>query len=238
MFPLPAGVQILLWTNVLVYLLDGQLGPQLIDALALWPMGSEAVGGTGFYPWQVFTYSFLHASEMHIFFNMFGLVMFGGDVERVYGRNRFLFYYFTCVLSAGVLHLFVAWISHSMSPIVGASGGVFGLLLAYAMLFPRRRLALLLLPTVLALGLLYFEPDLIIWLLPPIMALALFFPQSRLAIILLPVAMPAWLLVTLYGVLELYLGLSGSMPDVAHFAHLGGMLGGWLLIRYGQMPKA
>jgi membrane associated rhomboid family serine protease len=234
MFPIPAGVQILLWINVIVFLIDGQLGPQLVDQLALWPIGSEAVGGTGFYPWQVFTYSFLHSGEMHIFFNMFGLVMFGGDIERVWGRNRFLTYYLTCVLSAGVTQLLFDWLSHSVNPTVGASGGVFGVLLAYALLFPRRRLAVLLLPTLLTLGLLAVQPDLVMWLLPPIMALALFFPRSRIAIILLPVPMPAWLLVTLYGVLELYLGLSGGMPDVAHFAHLGGMLGGWLLIRYGR----
>jgi len=234
MFPLPAGTQILLWINVIVFLVDSQLGGALSNQLALWPIGSEATGGTGFRPWQVFTYGFLHAGEIHIFFNMFGLVMFGGDVERVWGRNRFLTYYLTCVLAAGVTQLLVDWYFHSGNATVGASGGIFGVLLAYALLFPRRRLAILLLPTILTVVLLAVQPDLVMWLLPPIMALALFFPRSRITLILLPVPMPAWLLVTLYGLLELYMGLSGTLPDVAHFAHLGGMLGGWLLIRYGR----
>jgi membrane associated rhomboid family serine protease len=90
------------------------------------------------------------------------------------------------------------------------------------------------LPTLLTLVLLAVQPELVMWMLLPMLGLALFFPRSKMAVILLPVPMPAWLLVTLYGVVELYMGLSGTLSDIAHFAHLGGMLGGWLLIRYGS----
>ena len=233
MFSLPRGTQALLWINVAVFLLLGQGDSGLVRLLALWPLGSEVTGGPGFFPWQVFTYAFLHAGEMHIIVNMFGLVMFGGEVERAWGAKRFLIYYFTCVLAAGVAELAVARFTHSGNAIVGASGGVFGLLLAYGLLFPQRRVAILLVPTVLALGLFALEPDLVMWLMIPMLAFALLFPRSRLNLLLLPVPLPAWLLVTLYGVLELLMGLTGAQADVAHFAHLGGMLGGWLLIRYG-----
>jgi membrane associated rhomboid family serine protease len=238
MFSIPRGTQIILWINVAAFLLLGQGGSEFVRLLALWPIGSEATGGPGFYPWQLFTYAFLHASEMHIIFNMFGLVMFGGDIERVWGIRRFLIYYLTCVLSAGVAELVVAHFTHAGNAIVGASGGVFGLLLAYGLLFPRRRVAILLVPTVLALGVFAIEPDLVMWLMIPMMALVLLFPRSKLTVLLLPVPLPAWLLVTLFGVVELLMGLTGAQADVAHFAHLGGMLGGWLLIRYGGRGTA
>jgi membrane associated rhomboid family serine protease len=142
------------------------------------------------------TYSFLHepANPLHLVFNMFALWMFGADVERVWGRNRFLTYYFTCVLSAGVTQMLVSWWAGSSAPTIGASGGVFGVLLAFGMMYPHRTILLI-------------------------------FP---------PIPMPAWLLVTLYGAFELYAGVTGAMSDVAHFAHLGGMLGGYLMIRYGR----
>ncbi len=238
MFALPAGTQILLWINVLVYLVDTQLEGRLTQVLGLWPLGSDSVGAPGFYPWQLFTYAFLHAGATHIFFNMFGLVMFGADVERVWGRRRFLTYYITCALAAGVTQLLYAWLTGTIDVTVGASGAVFGILLAFALLFPRRRVALLLLPTLLTLVMLAVDAELVMYLLPPLLALALFFPQSRAARLLLPVAMPAWLLVTLYGLVELYMGVTGTMAGVAHFAHLGGMLGGWLLIRYGNASRS
>lgn len=233
MFAFPAGTQALIWANVLVYLIDIQLGGQLTQQFALWPLGAEALGLPGFYPWQLFTYAFLHANGAHIFFNMFGLAMFGGDVERVWGRKRFLTYYFTCVLAAGVTQLLYSWITGAVGATVGASGGVFGILLAFALLFPRRRLVLLLLPTVLSFALLFYDADLLMYVLPPLLAVALFFPQSPMARLLMPVPMAAWVMVTFYGLIELYMGVTGTMAGTAHFAHLGGMLGGWLLLRYG-----
>jgi len=199
MFPIPPGTQLLLGMNVIAYLVDYYLGGQLSQQLALWPVGSEAAGGTGFMPWQLISYSFFHdlGGLSHIFFNMLALVMFGGDIERVWGRSRFLTYYFTCVLSAGLTQLVATWVSGSFEPTVGASGGVFGLLLAFALLFPQRKVVML----------------------------------------LFPVPMPAWLFVTIYGGLELLFGVSGAQAGVAHFAHLGGMLGGWLMIRYGRRGR-
>ncbi|HEY8553109.1 MAG TPA: rhomboid family intramembrane serine protease, partial [Burkholderiales bacterium] len=112
--------------------------------------------------------------------------------ERVWGQRRYLTYYFVCVVTAAVAQLGVTWLSGSFYPTVGASGGVFGLLLAFGMMFPRR---------------------VVVLLIPPI-------------------PMPAWLFVTLYGVIELYLGITGTASGVAHFAHLGGMVGGYLMIQY------
>lgn len=195
MFPIPPGTQALLWMNVAAFVLDNYLlDGRLAFELALWPLGSGEAGGPGFMPWQLLTYSFFHQGFTHIFFNMFGLVMFGGDVERVWGRNRFLSYYFTCVLSAGVAQLLFAWVTGSGAPTVGASGGLFGVLLAFALLFPQRKMILL----------------------------------------IFPVPMPAWILVTFYGLAELFMGVTGTQAGVAHFAHLGGMLGGWLMLRYGR----
>jgi membrane associated rhomboid family serine protease len=129
---------------------------------------------------------------------MFALFMFGSDIERVFGQRRFLAYYFACVVTAAAAQLVVSAASGAPYPTVGASGGVFGLLLAFALYFPRRTVMLI-------------------------------FP---------PIPMPAWLFVTLYGALELYLGVTGTMAGVAHFAHLGGMLGGFLMIQYwrGRPP--
>jgi membrane associated rhomboid family serine protease len=178
--------QSLLIANIAVYLLQAVTGDMLLDWFALWPLDS------GFAPWQVITYSFLHGSTMHLLFNMLALYMFGSDIERVFGPRRMLVYYFVCVVTAAVAQLVVANLTHAPPyPTVGASGGVFGLLLAFGMYFPRRTLMLI-------------------------------FP---------PIPMPAWLFVTLYGGIELFLGVTGTQQGVAHFAHLGGMLGGFLMIR-------
>ena len=197
MFPLPPGTQMLLWMNVAAFLLDLFLGGRLSAELALWPLGSEAAGAPGFLPWQLLTYSFFHEGFFHIFLNMLGLAMFGSDIERVWGRSRFLTYYFACVVSAGITQLIFTAVTGTFGPTVGASGGVFGLLLAFALLFPRRTVVLL---------------------IPPI-------------------PMPAWLFVTIFGCIELYEGFMGTQAGVAHFAHLGGMLGGWLMIRYGRARR-
>src|SRR5690606_17911855 len=117
----------------------------------------------------------------------------GSEIEQLVGSRRFAIYFFVCVLSAALAQLIVQHIEGGMpAPTVGASGGVFGLLLAYGLAFPRRKLMLI-------------------------------FP---------PIPMPAWLFVTLYGLLELYLGFTARGSNVAHFAHLGGMAGGLALILY------
>ena len=122
---------------------------------------------------------------------MLALFMFGGPVERAFGARPFLLYYAVSVVCAALAQLVVmAWFTGGFYPTLGASGGVFGLLLAFGLLWPQARIMLL-------------------------------FP---------PIPMPAWLFVTLYGVLELTLGLTGQQPGVAHFAHLGGMLGGFIAL--------
>ena len=197
MFPrlLPV-TRALLIANVAVYLLQLVSGNVLMDWLALWPLGY------GFMPWQLLTYGFLHGSLGHLLFNMLALYMFGAPLELTWGPRRFLAYYLICVVGAGLWQLAVGWWSVSSGgPVyatVGASGGVFGLLLAYGMLFPNQRVMLL-------------------------------FP---------PIPMKARTFVILFGVAELVLGFTGWQPGVAHFAHLGGMLFGWLVIRYwrGQPP--
>jgi membrane associated rhomboid family serine protease len=184
--------KVLLLANVAAFMLQQFAEPLLITYFALWPLNVPAGSGVGFLPWQIVTYSFLHGNLMHLLFNMLALYMFGSDIERVFGERRFTIYYFVCVISAAVAQLCMAAIGNwPPYPTVGASGGVFGLLLAFGLYFPRRMVMLI-------------------------------FP---------PIPMPAWLFVTLYGLLELFLGITGTSQGVAHFAHLGGMLGGYLLIR-------
>ena len=128
---------------------------------------------------------------------MFALFMFGRALEYFWGSGRFIVFYVACVIAAGLTQLWMASLSGSTEATIGASGGVFGLLLAFAMYFPRQRITLL-------------------------------FP---------PIPMPAWLFVTLYGALELVLGVTNTEAGVAHFAHLGGMLGGALVILYWRLSR-
>jgi len=194
MHRLPPVTRALLILNVGLFVLQLLTGNLLVALFALWPFGSPQYRGfPEFQVWQVLTYGFLHGSLTHLLFNMLALYIFGGDIEQLFGSRRFLTYYLVCVVGAAVAQLAVTGgANRPPVPTVGASGGVFGLLLAYGMAFPHRRLMLL-------------------------------FP---------PIPMPAWLFVTLYGLLELYLGVTGSGQGVAHFAHLGGMAAGYLLIVY------
>lgn len=189
---IPSAIFGLLIANGLLFAAQ-QVQPNLMAYyFALWPFGSPR---PEFMPWQLVSYGFLHGGLNHIFFNMFGLWMFGRDLERLMGAKRFIVYYMTCVIGAGVVQLTVAWLQGGIYPTVGASGGVFGLLLAYAMAFPNRTVMLL-------------------------------FP---------PIPMKAKFFVLAYGLLELYLGLSGRAPGIANFAHLGGMLFGFLLLLRWRM---
>jgi membrane associated rhomboid family serine protease len=180
---LPPATRALILVNAGVYLLQLLAGDTIEQYLALWPLGTGL-----FRPWQLLTYGFLHDPHnvWHILFNMFALYMFGRALEQLWGSRRLLVFFLVCVLSAGLTELAVqAAPGTEPNAVIGASGGVFGVLLAFAWYFPRERILLL-------------------------------FP---------PIPMPAWLFVTLYGILELFLGVTGSQQGVAHFAHLGGMLG-------------
>ncbi len=186
---LPTVIFGLLVVNGLVFALQ-QMSPKfMVINFALWP-ATDARSPFAF--WQLLTYGFLHGSPMHIFFNMFGLWMFGRDLENFMGSRRFLSYFLVCVVGAGAIQLVVAAWQGGLYPTVGASGGVFGILLAYGLTFPNR---------------------IVVPLFPPIPMRAITF-------------------VVVFGLLELYLGVSGGAPGIANFAHLGGMLFGYLMLRH------
>ena len=192
MLDMPAATRTLILANVAVFLLQQGANATLIELFALWPLGTPY-----FHPWQLLSYAFLHGSLAHIFLNMFALFMFGRTLEAYWGARRFLLFYFICVLSAALTQLLVQGMSDNVEPVLGASGVVFGVLLAFAWYFPRQRLIVL-----------------------PI-----------------PIPVPAWLFVTGYALIELFSGLTGRESGVAHFAHLGGMLGGILCILYWQARR-
>jgi membrane associated rhomboid family serine protease len=193
---LPRITRTLIIVNAAVFLAQLVAWNWLVGNFALWPIARVVQyrlgGAPGFQVWQLVSYAFLHGSVAHLLFNMLALFMFGGDLERVWGERRYLIYYFTCVVGAALAQLVVTGLQGGAPyPTLGASGGVFGLLLAFGMLYPRRIIVLI-------------------------------FP---------PIPMPAWLFVTLYGLIELVLGVTGTQAGVAHFAHLGGMAAGFFLIR-------
>lgn len=196
----PPVIKNLLIINGLVFFM--QMVPTtevvLLRLFALWPLGIPNVSGyPSFWPWQLVTYGFLHGGLGHIFFNMFALWMFGMQIENAWGSRRFAIFYFICVVGAGLVQLVVATASGGIYPTVGASGGVFGILLAFGMMFPNQPIYL------------YFM-----------------FPIKA-----------KWFVIG-YGLIELWAGVSGTQQGVAHFAHLGGMLFGFLLIQYwrGKLP--
>jgi membrane associated rhomboid family serine protease len=181
----PAGVRFLLIVTVMSFMVEIYAGENAIASLALWPLQGE------FRLWQLVSYAFLHASATHLAINMYGLWMFGSEMENLLGRKTFFQLYFASVLTAAIMQLLVMNATGSNVPTVGASGGVFGLLLAYGICFPKR----------------------IVMLLIP------------------PIPLPARVFVFLYAGIELMLGVTGAQANVAHFAHLGGMIGGYLVIR-------
>jgi membrane associated rhomboid family serine protease len=201
-------VKTLLISNGIMFLLEFFFAYPLIQWLALWPLGASAGPDLGslepqFWAWQLVTYAFLHGGVMHLVVNMYALWLFGSRMESVWGSRAFAFYYLVCVIGAGVVQLVVATVGAGQGepyPTIGASGGVFGLLLAFGMTFPNETLLLL-------------------------------FP---------PVALKAKWFVILYGAIELWAGVTGMVAGVAHFAHLGGMLFGYLVLLYwkNHPPKS
>lgn len=205
---MPPVVKNLLLINILAYVITMLTGNFMYENFALFYFKSPF-----FKPIQLVTHMFMHGGFTHIFFNMYTLYIFGCVLERVWGSQKFLFYYFVTGLGAALLHLGVMYLQLQgyiadanagdiyaaakiqallSTPTVGASGAIYGLLLAYGMLFPNN-------------------------------VMQLIFP---------PVALKAKWFVLIFGALELVLGLSGRGSDVAHFAHLGGMIFGYFLIVY------
>lgn len=205
---MPPVVKNLLLINVIMYVITMITGNFMYENFALFYFKSPF-----FKPYQLVTHMFMHGGFAHIFFNMYTLFIFGGVLERVWGSQKFLLYYFVTGIGAALLHLGVMYLQLQgyiadiqdgnlyaqaniqallTTPTVGASGAIYGLLLAYGMLFPNN-------------------------------VMQLIFP---------PVALKAKWFVLIFGALELLLGLSGRGGNVAHFAHLGGMIFGFFLIMY------
>ena len=143
-------------------------------------------------PWTFVTYMFLHGGFAHLFFNMYALFLFGSVLERVWGTQKFLFYYFATGIGAGIIHIGVQLLTNDFVPTVGASGAIFGLLLGYAMLYP----------------------------------------DSMMGLIFPPITLKAKWFILIYAIIELLLGVSGAQSGVAHFAHLGGLVVGLVIMLY------
>lgn len=209
---LPMVVKNLLIINVLFFLAtiaaDVTLHINLSDYLGL-----HYIGASDFHPYQLVTYMFMHGDFAHLFFNMFALWMFGNTLENIWGPNRFLLFYFICGIGAGLTQELVQYIQYATTlsgyqnvnmgghiipmadylnllTTVGASGAVYGILLAFGMMFPNSTLYI------------YFA-----------------------------IPIKAKWFVLIYGLIELFAGFRG-VDNVAHFAHLGGMLFGLILILY------
>ena len=186
------AVKSLIAANVVMFVLQSLSKGGLDEALALWPL-APIDGHVYFHVWQIITYAFLHSTGniWHLLLNMLGLWMFGAEIERYVGPWRLLACYFASVITAALTQLIIPELLHTPpAPTIGASGGVFGLLLAYALLFPHRK---------------------VVPLIPPI-------------------PMPAWLFAMIYAGVELFLGVTGTLSGIAHFAHLGGMIGSALVV--------
>jgi len=205
---MPPVVKNLVILNGVMLLITFLTGDFMYEKFALFYIDSPL-----FKPYQLVTHIFMHGSFIHLFFNMYSLVIFGIVLEQVWGSQKFFLYYMVTGLGAAALHLLVMYIEAGsyqnaamagsaiaaqhleilrLTPTVGASGAVYGVLLAYGMLFPNNVLQLL-------------------------------FP---------PIALKAKWFVMIFGAIELWMGLSNSGGNIAHFAHLGGMLFGYLLILY------
>lgn len=196
----PPVIKSLLIANIAVFLVQTVLellsyqGASL-DSIAtrlfaLWPLGSGNL-----YPWQILSYQFMHGGITHLLFNMFALWMFGVELESAWGGKRFLVYYLLSGIGAGIVHLVVSFVSgQTVLPTVGASGAIFGVLLAFGLTFPNR----------------------------PIIMFPIFFP------------IPARIFVLIYAGIDLVLGFTRPDSGVAHFAHLGGALTGFILLKFGD----
>lgn len=199
--PLTNAVKLLITVNTSIFILQWLLEIGGMSPGGFWSyfgLTPARLIGQGMI-WQLGTYLFFHADVFHILFNMLALWMFGSDVERQVGERKFLLYYFFCGIGAGLTIVLTSlsaellgWaVSGFYAPTIGASGAVFGILLAFGMLFPNREV-------------------LVFFLFP----------------------MKAKHFVVLFGLLELYLAVPARGGGVSHFAHLGGLLFGFVFLRY------
>lgn len=193
---MPPAIKTILMANIAIFLLqiimqNSSLGGLLTAAGALWPIASHNQDGLSFQIWQPLTYMFLHGGFGHLFFNMFALWIFGAELENYWGTKQFTIYYFVCGVGAAFINLLTT--IGDPYPTVGASGAIYGVLIAFGMMFPERYIFL------------YF---------------------------LFPIK--AKYFVAGYALIEFMSGLGsrsmGSGSNIAHFAHLGGMIIGFLYI--------
>ena len=195
MFRITPIVKHFIIINVIMFVLTLLAENFMLEKFALFYFNSPF-----FKPYQLISYIFMHGGFMHILFNMYSLYIFGSVLESVWGGKKFFIYYMVTGIGAALFHLFITYLRiesgvlapylASIIPMVGASGAIYGLLLAYGVLFPNN-------------------------------VLTLFFP---------PVSLKAKYMVFVFGGLEFLLGLGGSGDGVAHFAHLGGMLFGFVIL--------
>ena len=195
MFRITPIVKHFIIINVIMFALTLLAENFMLEKFALFYFNSPF-----FKPYQLISYIFMHGGFMHILFNMYSLYIFGSVLESVWGGKKFFIYYMVTGIGAALFHLFITYLRiesgvldpylASIIPMVGASGAIYGLLLAYGVLFPNN-------------------------------VLTLFFP---------PVSLTAKYMVFVFGGLEFVLGLGGSGDGVAHFAHLGGMLFGFVIL--------
>jgi len=180
-------VRALIIINSIIFLLEFIPALQTIRIFGLTP----ALVTNRLYVWQLFTYMFLHGGFFHLLFNMFVLWMFGSEVEGMWGGREFLRYYIITGIGAGVMTVLTSW--NSLIPTIGASGAIYGVLVAFALLFPNRRIYL------------YF---------------------------LFPIK--AKHLIIIFAFLELLASRHYNESGIANFAHLGGMLVGYLYLKGGS----
>ena len=204
----PTAIKNIIIINVLVMIMTSLNDNLMYEKFALFYPTSPF-----FHWWQPVTHMFMHGGFWHLFFNMYTLFIFGSVLERVWGTKKFLIFYFVTGIGASLIHTGVEWIQMNsymtqaaegsgaalaaihaikMTPTVGASGAIYGVLMGYAMLYPDSMLTL-------------------------------FFP---------PISMKAKWFVLIFAAIELLTGVTGTGGGIAHFAHLGGLIFGFLLIWY------
>ena len=222
--------------NVLVFLAQGALPHIAPYFIGHYPFGND------FEIWQVITHMFMHANYEHIVFNMFNLLILGSALENIWGSKKFLQYYILCGIGAFLLFQFTIGIEEyintsrfitdeSIGKVVGASGSVFGLLFAFAYYFPSRQFDV---GFIIVFALLnYFLP------VNSILILFLLIMMYRNGIKIFPsIPIQAKYLVIFMVAIELYLTIANNQGDViAHVAHLGGMLFGYILIKKWQQSR-
>ena len=209
----PTAVKNLIIINALVMVMTALNENFMYEKFALFYPTSPF-----FHWWQPLTHMFMHGGFWHLFFNMYTLWIFGSQLERVWGAKKFLLFYFVTGLGAALVHTGVEWLQmqnwlseaaagsyaaqlsiHTlkMTPTVGASGAIYGVLMGYAMLYP----------------------------------------DSIMSLVFPPIAMKAKWFVLIFGAIELFTGVTGTGGNIAHFAHLGGLIFGYLLMMYWRKRR-